>query len=259
MPNQPQVDFGRTSQDYAAHRAGFPESFFKKLEALGLFAPGARVLDLGTGTGTLARGFALRGCAVTGLDISENQMAAARGLDEKAGVKIAYVKGHAEETGFAGESFDIVTAGQCFHWFDRKRATAEISRILKPSGRFVIAHFDWLERAGNPVGAMYALQEKYNPGWKTAFPLGFYPQRPGDVAFEGFAAEASFLYEEDVPYTHEGWGGRIRAYAGIGGSLPQEAVARFDAEFAVLLEEKFPEAVMPVPHKVWAEVWRKNG
>ncbi len=60
-------DFGRTAQDYAEHRAGFPESFFERLAARGIGVAGQRVVDLGTGTGTLARGFARRGCEVTGI------------------------------------------------------------------------------------------------------------------------------------------------------------------------------------------------
>ena len=61
------VDFGKTAQDYGRYRAGFPESFFDRLTAMGVGLPGQRLLDLGTGTGTVARGFARRGCIVTGL------------------------------------------------------------------------------------------------------------------------------------------------------------------------------------------------
>jgi 2-polyprenyl-3-methyl-5-hydroxy-6-metoxy-1,4-benzoquinol methylase len=62
------IDFGRTAADYGRHRAGFPPALFERLEAMGVLRAGMRALDLGTGTGTLARGVAQRGCAVTGLD-----------------------------------------------------------------------------------------------------------------------------------------------------------------------------------------------
>ena len=52
------VDFGKTADDYAAHRAGFPRALFDRLAAMGIGRSGQRLLDLGTGTGTLARGFA---------------------------------------------------------------------------------------------------------------------------------------------------------------------------------------------------------
>lgn len=64
------VDFGRAAADYGQWRQGFPAEFFRRLDALGVGRAGQRILDLGTGTGLLARGFARQGCAVTGLDPS---------------------------------------------------------------------------------------------------------------------------------------------------------------------------------------------
>lgn len=65
-------DFGRTADDYARHRAGFPDSLFKRLSELGIGLEGQDVVDLGTGTGTLGRGFARRGRirASAGVDAS---------------------------------------------------------------------------------------------------------------------------------------------------------------------------------------------
>lgn len=256
MLQKSQVDFGKTAHDYASFRAGFPDSFFKKLDELGLFASRPRVLDIGTGTGTVARGFALHDCDVTGLDPSESLTGEARALDRKAGININYVIGTAEKTGMPDRAFDIVTAGQCLHWFDKEKALREIRRVLRPHGRFIVAYFDWIDRPGNPVDEMYKLRKKYNPEWKNYWPFGFYPQKPGDLAFEGFTSTGSFCYEEDIPYTHIGWRGRIRSYAGIGGSLPRPVVEKFDAEFAQVLNEKFKDDVMLIPHKVWAEVFQ---
>ncbi|HET6521137.1 MAG TPA: class I SAM-dependent methyltransferase, partial [Geminicoccaceae bacterium] len=147
------IDFGRTAADYGRHRAGFPEGFFDRLFARGDLAAGRGVLDLGTGTGTVARGLARRGCEVTGLDPSEPLLAEARRLDRAAGVSVRYVTGRAEDTGLPDAAFDAVTAGQCWHWFDRPRAAAEARRLLVPGGRLVIAHFDWLPLPGNVAAA----------------------------------------------------------------------------------------------------------
>lgn len=54
--DRPEVDFGRAANDYAKHRPGFPPVFFDHVKALGIGAAGQRILDLGTGTGTLACG-----------------------------------------------------------------------------------------------------------------------------------------------------------------------------------------------------------
>jgi len=84
------VNFGLTASDYATHRAGFPDSFFERLAARGTLRGGLRVVDLGTGTGTVARGFALRGCRVTALDRAEPMMREAARLDAGAGVRVDY-------------------------------------------------------------------------------------------------------------------------------------------------------------------------
>ncbi len=258
MVQKTQSNYGVTAHDYARHRAGFPASFFARLEDMGLFAQPRRVLDLGTGTGTLARNFARRGHEVTGLDISPDMMAQARALGEEQGVNVTYVEGRSEKIPFADASFDIVTAGQCFHWFEKGKTAAEIARVLRPQGLAVIAYFDWVNKPGNPVEVMYGLREKHNPGWEYHFPLGFYPQKPGDLTFDGFTAKESFFYEENIPYTQADWRGRIRAYAGVGGALSKDKLEAFDAEFAAALADNFNDDVMQIPHTVWAEVWQKG-
>ena len=55
------ADFGKTAADYGKHRAGFPAELFDRLAALGIVQAGMRTLDLGTGTGTVARSLAQRG------------------------------------------------------------------------------------------------------------------------------------------------------------------------------------------------------
>jgi 2-polyprenyl-3-methyl-5-hydroxy-6-metoxy-1,4-benzoquinol methylase len=73
-----QIDFGKTADDYGRYRAGFPAELYQRLEKLGVGLKGQRLLDLGTGTGYLGRGFARQGCRVTGLDISPALMQEAR-------------------------------------------------------------------------------------------------------------------------------------------------------------------------------------
>ena len=107
------IDFCKTAADYGAHRAGFPDALYDRLAGFGVGMPGQRLLDLGTGV--LGRGFALRGCTVTGLDPSDNLIAEAQRLDGVAGVEIDYVTATAEETGLSADTFDAVTAGQCWH------------------------------------------------------------------------------------------------------------------------------------------------
>src|ERR1700692_4372028 len=92
------ADFGKTAADYGRHRAGFPDEFFERLIAIRIIRGGIRALDVGTGTGTIARGLALRGCEVTGLDRSVPLMEEAAELDRGAGGVVKYVNAAAEET-----------------------------------------------------------------------------------------------------------------------------------------------------------------
>lgn len=251
-------DFGATADDYARHRAGFPASLFERLAALGIGEPGRSVLDLGTGTGSLARGFARRGCRVTGLDPAAPLLEKARGLDAAEGLGIEYRVGHAERTGLPSAAFDVVAAGQCWHWFDRAEAAAEARRLLRPGGSVVIAHFDWLPLRGNLVAATEALIERHNPAWSLGGGTGLYPAWLRDLGEAGFEDIASFSYDVAVPYTPEAWRGRIRASAGVAASLPPEAVARFDADLATLLDERFPGDGWTVPHRVFAVTARRG-
>jgi len=251
------INFGRTASDYGKHRAGFPDAFFERIQNLGLIKDGTRLLDLGTGTGTIARGMAQRGCVTSALDISEQLVATSKQLDQQADVQIKYHIASAEKTGFADESFDIVTAGQCWHWFDGDKAAQEVKRLLIPNGHIIIAHFDWLPLKGNMVEATESLILKYSPSWKGGGGNGFYPQWLIHLGDTGFTDLETFSFDIDTEYSHEAWRGRIRASAGVGASLSDEKVKEFDTEHAKILQEKFPTDPLQVPHRVFAIIGRK--
>ena len=104
------------------------------------------MLDLGTGPGVIALGLAARGATVVGLDISENQIRAARELAEARGLASAprFEVASAEQSRQPDASFDLVTAGTCWHWFDQGRALAEVARVLAPGGLFAIVNYTYL-------------------------------------------------------------------------------------------------------------------
>lgn len=248
------VDFGRTSRDYGTHRAGFPPETFERLSGRGIGLPGQKIVDLGTGTGTVARQLAARGAKVTALDVSAAQIEEARRLAEEENLEIEFLEGRAESTGLAGGVYDVVVAGQCWHWFDRAEAAAEVHRLLKPGGHVVIAHFDWLPLPGNVVEMTEMLIMRANPDWSMGGGTGLYPAWFADLSNAGFSDLESFSFDVTVPYSHEDWRGRIRASAGIAASLPKEEVSVFDRGLAGNLKAKFPRDPLAVPHRVWAVV-----
>jgi SAM-dependent methyltransferase len=92
-------------------------------------ARGARVADVGCGTGISTRLLALRGYDVVGLDPNQEMLSEAR---REGGAR--YLRGEAAATGLPAASVDLVTAAQAFHWFDVGTALREFRRVLAPGG-----------------------------------------------------------------------------------------------------------------------------
>jgi len=252
-------DFTPAARDYALHRAGFPPSFFTRLAERGLGLAGQRVVDLGTGTGTVARGLAARGCVVTGVDLSAAMLHEAARMASDAGLSIDFRQASAEATGLPTSSADIVTAGQCWHWFDPDAASAEAARLLGPGGTLVLARFDWLPLAGNLAEATEQLILSLNPGWGMAGSMGLQPHWLRQLGERGWRAIESFSWDEEVRYTHDGWRGRTRACNGVGVDMPPSLVARCDDAMARMLRERFPGESLVVPHRVFVVTALRGG
>ena len=245
------TNFGAAAEDYARFRAGFPDSLFDRLAALGIGASRETIVDVGTGTGTLARGFALRGCKVIGIDPDGRLLDQARRLDDDASATVEYKIGSAEAIPLPDGIAEVVSAGQCWHWFDGPKAAGEFSRITKPHGRVVVAYFSWIPFPGNVVEATEQLIMKHNRNWGFGGGNGFDLRSLPHLQAAGFSRVETFSYDLDVPYTAEGWRGRIRASAGVAGSLAPAEVEVFDAELVRLLNGKFPGALLKIPHRVF--------
>src|SRR5581483_4359598 len=114
------------------------------------------------------RGFAAAGCVVTGVDVAPELLAEARRQDAAEGLAVTYRVAGAEDTGLPGGAYDLVSAGQCWHWFDRPRAAAEAYRLLAAGGTVAICHRDYLLEPGGVGAASEELVLAHNPGWPMA-------------------------------------------------------------------------------------------
>ena len=247
------IDWSLTSLDYATHRPGPPQRLYELLAALDVGGAGQRVLDLGTGTGVVARELARRGAIASGVDIAAGQIAAARDAAAADGVAVDFVVAAAEACPFAAASFDAIVASQCWMYFDVGRTLAEARRLLRPGGALVTTHFSWLPRADAVARASEALVLRANPGWQGADWSGRVAAEPAWA--EGRArVRAMFWFDVDVPFTHESWRGRMRACRGVGAALAKGEVEAFDAGLAAWLAMHAPER-FTVRHRVDAHVF----
>jgi ubiquinone/menaquinone biosynthesis C-methylase UbiE len=112
--------------------------------------PGERVLDVGCGTGIVAREVASRlGAtgAVTAVDLSANMLAVARAAASRERLTIEWREGNAEQLPFHDGAFDLVLCQFALMFVaDKAAALSEMRRVVTQSGRVLISVWQGLDR-----------------------------------------------------------------------------------------------------------------
>lgn len=223
-------DWGKVSEDYAKYRDIYPKAFYDKLAELSLGVEGQTALDLGTGTGVIPRNMYNYGAKWTGADISENQIKYARILSKEQNMDIEYVVSSAEMIDFPDNTFDVVTACQCFMYFDKAAALPKIHNVLKNNGHFAVLFMAWLPDESEIARNSEDLVLKYNPSWSGGGMKRYKLENPnwlGDM----FIAANMLTFDLPVVFTKESWHGRMKACRGIGASsLSAEEIALWEKE-----------------------------
>jgi len=202
-----------------------------------------QVLDLGTGTGSVAikaASLVIPGGNVTAVDISPEMIDLARQRSASLGLSnIEFLEGRAEELPAPTGGFDAVLASlSLMYVIDRAAAAREIARVLRPGGRFVAAVW------GGPEEADIVLFQQIAGSFAPAPPV------PG-VGPGALADPAGFLLELER--------------AGIGASVESETTGFVFDDFssawdvlagvttAQLPPERQQEAKAAVRAKMWPE------
>ena len=120
---------------------GWAPQTVEMAKTLGL-APGVAVLDVGSGIGGPARYFARTwGADVTGVDLTPAFVELATDLTARTGLadRVRFVEGSALDLPFHDARFDLATMNHVgMNIADKATVFAEVRRVLRPGGRFVV-------------------------------------------------------------------------------------------------------------------------
>ncbi|MGN0488366.1 MAG: class I SAM-dependent methyltransferase [Ruminococcus sp.] len=231
-------DWGKTSSDYAKYRDIYPQIFYQKILDRNLCIKGQQVLDIGTGTGVIPRNMYKYGAKWIGTDISENQIEQAKILSN--GMDIDYYAAATENIDFADNSFDVITACQCYWYFNHKKVAPKLCRMLKEKGSLLFLYMAWLPYEDKIAGESENLVLKYSPNWSGSGEK----MHPINIP-ECYKEYFELVYHEEftlkVPFTRESWNGRMKACRGVGASLTEKEVSLWEQEHIKLLEQIAPE------------------
>lgn len=256
IDNGKDFDFGRTSDNYAKYRNIYPKSMYEKLINFGVGKKGQKILDLGSGTAILPINMCHTGAEFIATDISENQLLQGKRIVKEKDIKnIGFKVCSAEDTGFADNSFDVVTAVQCFQYFNTDKAIKEIARILKPNGLFCKIFMDWLPYEDEIIREMESIVLKYNPDWQGCGFKEFrysYPKWAENM----FNIETIHSYNTTLQFSKDAWIGRIKSCRGIGASLSDTKIAEFEKEYSSMLDKY--EEPLKLKHQIHIEIYRSK-
>jgi SAM-dependent methyltransferase len=203
---EPTLRFSSRVENYSKFRPRYPEAVITTLQQECGLVPQSRIADIGSGTGFLSELFLKNGNRVFAVEPNrEMREASIRLLAHNSSFQA--FEGRAEATNLPDHKFDFVTAGQSFHWFDRKKARDEFLRILKPDGWMMIV---WNERdvRANPFMAAYdQILQKY-----VTDPTRVAHKKVYDTALNEFFGTGGFttrIFRYYQPLDYEGVKGRL--------------------------------------------------
>jgi SAM-dependent methyltransferase len=217
--------FGVDAARYDRSRPRYPDAM---IDAIVTGSPGRDVLDVGIGTGILARQLRAAGCTVLGVEPDARMAEFARGTG--FAVEVAKI----EDWAPAGRHFDTVVSGQAWHWVDPVAGAAKAAEALRPGGRLAVC---W--NASQPPAE---LEKAFGAVYRDVLPDSpFTRLSPGstetvyqsmcDKASDGirrsgaFAEPQRWTYEWDLSYTRDEWL-EMSATTGVTTRLPQDVLDR---------------------------------
>ena len=175
--------FGTAAAAYAEHRPDYAQAAVRwALEA----APGARVLDLGAGTGKLTATLVEMGADVIAVEPDLAMLTELR----RALPKVRAIRGGAEAIPLPDSSVDAVLAGNAMHWFDMDTAGPEIARVLELGGplaglwNVMDDRVEWVAELARVSGSAAVGPRDTPASWRAETAGMHLPKTGGDARFD---------------------------------------------------------------------------
>lgn len=195
--------------------------------------PAEQILDLGCGDGQLSAQLAGTGAVVTGVDSSQDMVEAARGR----GIRADHAS--AERLPYEDARFDAVFSNAALHWVrDHDAMLGQVSRVLRPGGRFVAEMGGHGNIAAIRV-ALLAVLAQHGYGDREDG-VNYYPTPDAyrrRLEQHGFRVERIELIPRPTPLGEGGMAAWLNVFRrGVLESIPEELRARIVNEICALLE-----------------------
>ncbi|MFF0267906.1 class I SAM-dependent methyltransferase [Kribbella sp. NPDC004536] len=200
--------FGDDAELYDRARPRYPVEL---IEAVVAAAPGREVLDVGCGTGIVARQLQASGCGVLGVEVDERMAVYARSTGVEVEVSAF------ESWDPAGRTFDGLVAGMTWHWVDPVAGAAKAVQVLRPGGLFAV--FWYVLQPPAELGAAFAdvlrdvLPDNPAAGRSATSPLGAYEHfldRTADSLGPAFTDIRRPTFPWSRTYTRDEWLDQLR-------------------------------------------------
>jgi len=207
--------FDTAAERYERARPGYPPALFADLAELADLAPGARVLEIGCGTGQATIPMAERGYTVVAVELGPGLAAVAqRKLRDFTNVTVVVAK--FEDWPLPDQPFDAVVAATAFHWLDPATRVSKSADALRASG--ALATVSTHHIAAGDVAFFAEVQECYER-WDPATPPGLRLQPANDIPFDteeldGFGPPAFRRYEWTQTYSTAEYLEVLQTYSG---------------------------------------------
>lgn len=130
------TEFDEVADDYDRVRETYPDTLVDAACGRARLTAGARVLEIGCGTGQLTQALAQRGLVVDAVDPGERMIERAR---LRAGTRgTTFHHGRFEDVELPAEAYDAVFSATAFHWVDPAVGWTKVAGLLRPGGTFAL-------------------------------------------------------------------------------------------------------------------------